>query len=79
MTSHTIAHSRGVAEPRQLRRHHARIVQADGVSAPLDVLYSWPETPADLNVTDRTPARAAQPGPAAQAVNSGSGRVPEQA
>lgn len=31
-----IAHSVGVAEPRQMRRHHVRIVQADGTSVPLD-------------------------------------------
>jgi len=34
-----IAHSCGVAEPRLLRRHHCRIVQADGRSVPLDELY----------------------------------------
>jgi hypothetical protein len=34
-----IAHSCGVREPRQLRRHHARIVTADGRSIPLDELY----------------------------------------
>ncbi|MGH1370134.1 MAG: FMN-binding glutamate synthase family protein [Maritimibacter sp.] len=32
----TIAHSVGVLEPRQMRRHHVRIVQADGTSIPLD-------------------------------------------
>jgi glutamate synthase domain-containing protein 2 len=35
----TIAHSCGVAEPRQLRRFHCRIVQDDGRSVPLDQLY----------------------------------------
>jgi glutamate synthase domain-containing protein 2 len=35
----TIAHSCGVAEPRQLRRFHCRIVQDDGCSVPLDQLY----------------------------------------
>lgn len=35
----TIAHACGVKEPRQLRRHHARIVMADGRSVPLDELY----------------------------------------
>ena len=35
----TIAHSCGVAEPRQLRRFHCRIVQEDGRSVPLDELY----------------------------------------
>ncbi len=39
-----IAHSCGVAEPRQLRRYHCRIVQNDGRSIPLDELY--PGTPA---------------------------------
>jgi len=35
----TIAHSCGVSEPRQLSRHHARIVTELGQSVPLDVLY----------------------------------------
>jgi glutamate synthase domain-containing protein 2 len=39
-----IAHSCGVAEPRQFRRYHCRIVQDDGRSIPLDELY--PGTPA---------------------------------
>lgn len=34
-----IAHSCGVLEPRQLKRHHVRIVCADGRSRPLDKLY----------------------------------------
>jgi glutamate synthase domain-containing protein 2 len=34
-----IAHSCGVAEPRQLRRFHCRIVQNNGRSIPLDELY----------------------------------------
>ncbi len=34
-----IAHSCGVTEPRQLRRHHARIVTGWGDSIPLDVMY----------------------------------------
>lgn len=34
-----IAHSCGVAEPRQLRRNHARRVMDDGRSIPLDELY----------------------------------------
>ncbi|ATG48156.1 FMN-binding glutamate synthase family protein [Celeribacter ethanolicus] len=33
-----IAHSVGVLEPRQMRRRHVRIVQADGTSVPLDRL-----------------------------------------
>jgi glutamate synthase domain-containing protein 2 len=34
-----IAHSCGVAEPRQLKRFHCRVVQADGRSVPLNELY----------------------------------------
>ncbi|MGI9322307.1 MAG: glutamate synthase-related protein, partial [Pseudomonadales bacterium] len=34
-----LAHSCGVPEPRRLRRFHARIVQEDGRSVPLDELY----------------------------------------
>ncbi len=34
-----IAHSCGVNEPRKLRRHHCRVVQANGRSVPLDELY----------------------------------------
>ena len=35
-----IAHSCGVREPRELQRFHARIVQADGQSLPLNELYA---------------------------------------
>ncbi|MBV7408793.1 FMN-binding glutamate synthase family protein [Maritimibacter sp. DP1N21-5] len=35
----TIAHSVGVAEPRQMRRRHVRIVQADGRSIPMNEIY----------------------------------------
>ncbi len=35
----TIAHSVGVAEPRQMNRQHVRIVQDTGKSVPLDELY----------------------------------------
>jgi glutamate synthase domain-containing protein 2 len=35
----TIAHSCGVSRPRLLRREHARIVQANGLSVPMDELY----------------------------------------
>jgi glutamate synthase domain-containing protein 2 len=35
-----IAHSCGVREPRELQRLHARMVQADGQSIPLDELYA---------------------------------------
>jgi glutamate synthase domain-containing protein 2 len=34
-----IAHSCGVREPRQLRRHHARIVLDNGLSMPLNKLH----------------------------------------
>lgn len=38
----TIAHSVGVAEPRQMRRRHVRIVQADGSSIPMnEILPSY--------------------------------------
>lgn len=35
----TIAHSCGVRNPRELRRFHARVVQANGISVALDELY----------------------------------------
>nr|WP_106206544.1 FMN-binding glutamate synthase family protein [Aliiruegeria haliotis] len=35
----TIAHSVGVGEPRQMRRRHVRIVQADGSSVPMSDIY----------------------------------------
>ena len=35
----TIAHSVGVAEPRLMRPHHVRLMQDDGRSVPMDVLY----------------------------------------
>jgi len=35
-----LAHSCGVREPRELRRFHARIVQANGLSIPLSELYA---------------------------------------
>jgi glutamate synthase domain-containing protein 2 len=43
-----IAHSCGVTEPRQLRRHHCRVVQPDGRSLPLDQVYPEPEPPPPL-------------------------------
>lgn len=52
-----LAHSCGVAEPRQLRRYHVRIVQADGSSASLDVLHPWPASPDQLDIVDRYPGR----------------------
>ncbi|NOX76569.1 MAG: FMN-binding glutamate synthase family protein [Gammaproteobacteria bacterium] len=38
-----IAHSCGVSHPRELTRYHCRIVQSDGKSVPLDILYPEPE------------------------------------
>ena len=38
-----ISHSCGVKHPRELSRHHCRIVQSDGKSVALDVLYPQPE------------------------------------
>jgi len=40
-----IAHSCGADHPRELRRRHVRLVQADGRSVPMDRL--WPETAQD--------------------------------
>lgn len=37
-----IAHSCGVAGPRRLTRHHARIVMENGLSIPLDELHPYP-------------------------------------
>ena len=42
----TIAHSCGVSRPRLLRREHARIVQPNGVSIPMDELYPEPQVAA---------------------------------
>ncbi len=38
-----IAHSVGVSEPRLIRRKHIRVVQDNGKSVPMDVLYPRPE------------------------------------
>ena len=43
-----IAHSVGVDEPRQMRRAHVRIVQADGTSVPMGELHRRPEAEARL-------------------------------
>ena len=46
----TIAHSVGVPEPRQMRRRHVRLVQADGSSIPMNKMrpsYKAPETAAE--------------------------------
>jgi glutamate synthase domain-containing protein 2 len=39
----TIAHSCGAKRPRDLQRKHCRIVQENGLSVPMDVLYPEPE------------------------------------
>lgn len=39
----TISHSCGVGRPRQLKRKHVRIVQSDGKSVAMDVLYPQPD------------------------------------
>ncbi|WP_179380895.1 FMN-binding glutamate synthase family protein [Jannaschia marina] len=38
-----IAHSVGVSEPRQMRRRHVRLVQADGRSVPMHVVHPRPD------------------------------------
>jgi hypothetical protein len=50
-----IAHSCGVAHPRLLRREHCRIVQANGATSSLNMLYPYPR--AGASVPARTPAR----------------------
>ena len=42
-----IAHSCGVHAPRQLRRYHARVVQSNGLSVPLNELYPDAEPPSE--------------------------------
>jgi hypothetical protein len=42
-----IAHSCGVPEPRQLQRHHARVVSAHGLTLGLDELHPEVETRAE--------------------------------
>ncbi|HBG97338.1 MAG TPA: FMN-binding glutamate synthase family protein [Rhodobacteraceae bacterium] len=54
----TIAHSVGVAEPRQMRRIHVRIVQDSGRSVLMSALYPEPETPRAPIWTERLAARA---------------------
>ncbi|HEB67661.1 MAG TPA: FMN-binding glutamate synthase family protein, partial [Gammaproteobacteria bacterium] len=38
-----LAHSCGLANAREFRREHVRIVQAPGHSVPLDAIHPWPE------------------------------------
>jgi len=40
-----IAHACGAAEPRGLRRHHCRIVQANGTTVPMDELFPGASSP----------------------------------
>ena len=40
-----LAHSCGLVNAREFRRHHARIVNAAGLSVPLDQLYPYPAAP----------------------------------
>ncbi len=42
-----IAHSCGVSNPRELRRYHVRLVQANGSSEPMDVVYPYPDSIGD--------------------------------
>ncbi len=43
----TLAHSVGVSEPREIRRHHVRIVQASGRSISMDKLHPRPDVFSD--------------------------------
>ncbi len=51
-----IAHSCGVPEPRLLKRMHARVVVANGLSIPLDQLHPEVETRADYRASPSTSA-----------------------
>lgn len=46
-----ISHSCGVAEPRGLHRHHARIVMGNSLSMRLDELHPLPVAPSTLTPT----------------------------
>ncbi|WP_197468670.1 FMN-binding glutamate synthase family protein, partial [Alcanivorax sp. HI0083] len=50
----TIAHSCGVAEPRQLRRYHARMLSSNGESVPLDRL--WPQVEPGIYLREGRPS-----------------------
>lgn len=50
----TLAHSCGVSEPRQLRRHHARMLGSNGESVPLDRL--WPPVEAGRYLREGKPS-----------------------
>jgi hypothetical protein len=45
-----IAHACGVAHPRLLRREHCRIVQANGATAALNMLYPYPKANAETRL-----------------------------
>ncbi|ERS14010.1 glutamate synthase [Alcanivorax sp. PN-3] len=50
----TIAHSCGVGEPRELRRHHVRLVNSNGDSIPMEEL--WPPIERGLYLTEGRPS-----------------------
>lgn len=52
----TIAHSCGVAEPRGLRRHHARIVMGNSLSVRLDDLHPLPSVDTAVSDSQAEPA-----------------------
>ena len=54
-----IAHACGVAHPRLLRREHCRIVQANGATSALNMLYPYPKLKADAGLA-RVAAAVAQ-------------------
>ena len=56
-----IAHSCGVAEPRQLGRRHCRVVQADGRSVPMDALFPGPCSGCQTQGSDSEPAKTQVP------------------
>jgi len=55
-----IAHSCGVSHPRLLKREHCRIVQANGASAALNMIYPYPTPAAEQKrpAAGVTPAKA---------------------
>lgn len=55
-----IAHSCGVAHPRLLRREHCRIVQANGATAALNMLYPYPKPKAGAPAATGAAIRAAE-------------------
>jgi len=55
-----ISHSCGVSHPRELKRYHCRIVQADGRSVPLDVLYPLPDAAAVAASNVKAEVKAAE-------------------